>query len=208
MPSTDTRAPAERPKPRQQRSRKTVERVIEAANVEFAERGSSGVTTTSIASRAQVSVGALYRFFPDKQSIARALSNRYLDDARARFLPVLRRARSLDDIPEILSEVIRVAGQLHLDHPGYYRLTQELPSGGDEPFGQGVRTAMVDAIEAAVVELGASGRAQDRRRAIELAIETVRHTLATAPTDPEQRSRLIEELTAMVVPYTASRLGL
>ena len=73
---------AVRATPQQDRSRVTVEKILAAADVEFALRGSSGVTTTQIAERAGVSVGALYRFFPDKQAIASALAERYLVDAQ------------------------------------------------------------------------------------------------------------------------------
>src|SRR5690606_16813277 len=69
--------PVPRAAPQQERSRATVEKILAAADHEFAARGSTGVTTTQIADRAGVSVGALYRFFPDKQAIAAALAERY-----------------------------------------------------------------------------------------------------------------------------------
>lgn len=53
--------------PQQDRSRRTVDRILTAADVLIAEHGSA-VTTTAIASEAGVSVGALYRFFPDKHA--------------------------------------------------------------------------------------------------------------------------------------------
>jgi AcrR family transcriptional regulator len=65
--------------PRQQRSRATVDVIVEAAARVLARRGWARFTTNEIAAVAGVSVGSLYQYFPDKLSIAEAIRQRHLD---------------------------------------------------------------------------------------------------------------------------------
>lgn len=66
--------------PRQQRSRVTVDAIIEAATRVLARRGWARFTTNEIAAVAGVSVGSLYQYFPDKLAIAEAIRQRHLDE--------------------------------------------------------------------------------------------------------------------------------
>jgi AcrR family transcriptional regulator len=191
--------------PQQERSRATVEKILTAANLEFAARGSAAVTTTEIADRAGVSVGALYRFFADKQAIGLALGERYLADAIARFEPLLSTIRRLDDVPEALGPIVRAAADLALTHPGYYQLTREIAPGDVGSAGVVVRSAMIDEFDDLISGLGAP--ADPRRRVvITLVIETVRHTLATCPTTEPERSSIVDELAEMVSTYARHRM--
>src|SRR5436190_21168980 len=77
-----TPAPASsslRRQPVQQRSAKRVERMLEACASLIDELGYDGVTTTLIAEKADVAVGSLYQFFPDKRAVVQALTQRNLD---------------------------------------------------------------------------------------------------------------------------------
>ena len=195
-----------RPTPQQERSRATVEKILAAANLEFAARGSATTTTTQIADRAGVSVGALYRFFPDKQAIGLALGERYLVDATARFEPLLSDIASLDGVPAALRSIVYAAADLAGEHPGYYQLTREVAPGDHGSAGAVVRFAMVETFDQLLVRLGA--RPDPRRRVvITLVIETVRHTLATSPTTEPDRSTIVHELAEMVVTYARLRLA-
>jgi AcrR family transcriptional regulator len=71
--------------PRQQRGERRMQRLLDAAEQIFAERGYTAATTNEIAARAQTSIGTLYRFFPNKEAIIEHLGERY-----ARELHVLR----------------------------------------------------------------------------------------------------------------------
>jgi AcrR family transcriptional regulator len=62
--------------PRQSRAQDTVDVVLEAAAQVLEASGESGFNTNVVAERAGVSIGALYRYFPDKQAILRALALR------------------------------------------------------------------------------------------------------------------------------------
>ena len=68
-----------RRQPVQQRSAKRVEQMLEACAALIDELGYDGVTTTLIAERAEVAVGSLYQFFPDKRAVVQALTQRNLE---------------------------------------------------------------------------------------------------------------------------------
>src|SRR5438270_13297652 len=66
--------------PLQARSRARLGRVLDAAEEVLERDGAEGFSTTAVARTAGVSVGAVYRFFPDKQALAEALAVRYWSD--------------------------------------------------------------------------------------------------------------------------------
>jgi|HubBroStandDraft_1064217.scaffolds.fasta_scaffold02022_11 AcrR family transcriptional regulator len=92
--------------PVQERSQETVQRIFAGA-AELLGRGLalSDVTTAMIAAEARVSVGALYRFFPDKQAIIDAIAARHME----RFQKGLARdlaAAAPKDGPGLLGAII------------------------------------------------------------------------------------------------------
>ncbi len=69
--------------PVQSRSQHTVQRVLDAAGSLLEQMPLEDVTTTRIAAEAGLSIGALYRFFPDKQTIIDAIAVRHVEQFRA-----------------------------------------------------------------------------------------------------------------------------
>jgi AcrR family transcriptional regulator len=65
--------------PTQARSRERLVRVLDAANAVLANEGAEAFTTTRVAEVAGIPVGSVYRYFPDKQTIAEALAVHYWD---------------------------------------------------------------------------------------------------------------------------------
>jgi AcrR family transcriptional regulator len=68
--------------PVQSRSHQTVQRVLDAASSLLSQLPLEDVTTTRIAAEAGLSIGALYRFFPDKQTIIDAIAVRHVEQFR------------------------------------------------------------------------------------------------------------------------------
>jgi len=74
---------APRKLPKQERSRHTVEAILQAAAEVFADEGYVRANTNRIAERAGVSIGSLYQFFPNKDAILGSLLEHHLDEGRA-----------------------------------------------------------------------------------------------------------------------------
>lgn len=88
--------------PRQARSRETLTRLLDAAEAVLAEGGLDAATVPAIAKRAGLSVGAVYRRFPDKDALLRAVYFRMFARMReqneTRTDPELYRAAPLEKV--------------------------------------------------------------------------------------------------------------
>jgi AcrR family transcriptional regulator len=96
-----------RRRPVQGRSTETVQKIYEATsrllgkNIPIEE-----MTTSQIAMEAGISIGALYRFFPDKQAIVDAVALRRLGEFQAVLLHELMPSMLVADGPALLSRAI------------------------------------------------------------------------------------------------------
>lgn len=196
-----------RAQPQQVRSQETVDRILLAADHELGERGVAGASTTRIAARAGLSVGALYRFFPDKAAVADALAARYLEAVTAAYAGAVADVASMADLDRVLAVLVRRAADLQVQHPGYYRLTEELaPERGDSPA-HAVREHLVDLFAETLRRAGTTTPEAELRAVVALCIETVRHTLARHPAGHPGRESAIEETERMLRAYLTDRLS-
>ncbi len=71
--------------PQQARSRKRYQYIVDTAAALFAQHGIAQVTTNHIADSAEISIGSIYRFFPNKEAIIEALVEQYMTEAQQVF---------------------------------------------------------------------------------------------------------------------------
>jgi len=71
--------------PKQPRSRRTLERIVNAALAILEEEGPSGVTVQAVVARARSSVGSFYARFAGKDELLEYLGSRVWDDALERW---------------------------------------------------------------------------------------------------------------------------
>ena len=69
--------------PKQRRSRESYERVLDAAHTLLEENGFEGFTVQEVAARSDVSVGAIYERFGNKESLLRSVHARLMDSMSA-----------------------------------------------------------------------------------------------------------------------------
>jgi len=79
--------------PSQDRSRKRVDAILDALAELLIERGFDAINTHHVAERANVPVGTLYQFFPNKYALVSALSRRYIE----RYGNILQESLSFDE---------------------------------------------------------------------------------------------------------------
>lgn len=107
--------------PKQERSRRLVEAIVEAAQLVLVESGPDALTTVNVAQRAGVSVGSLYQYFAGRDALLFAV----LEAEVARFRAAWRAWRSAsaaDPTPE------RIAAGLSLTLEHYRRLASSDPA--------------------------------------------------------------------------------
>nr|MDT0666011.1 helix-turn-helix domain-containing protein [Micromonospora sp. DSM 115978] len=88
-----------RKRPVQERSRRTVEAILDAAAQLLATNGYQATTTNHVAERAGVSIGSLYQYFPNKDALLVALEDRHLDEVEAALRELSRQWRQTDPEP-------------------------------------------------------------------------------------------------------------
>lgn len=79
---------AMRARPSQARGKARVRTILLAALELFKERGYEAVSTNDIAERANVPIGSLYRYYPNKDAIVAALTQLYVEDVSDIFAGV------------------------------------------------------------------------------------------------------------------------
>jgi len=117
---------ANRRQPAQDRSLRTVARILDAASSLLTQMPLEDVTTRRIASEPGLSVGAVYRFFPDMQSIIDALAVHHvllfrgLVDKEV-MRPLLQQLQNLENLdPSVVLDRMIDAYVLYLDaHPDF-----------------------------------------------------------------------------------------
>ncbi|GAC68120.1 TetR/AcrR family transcriptional regulator [Gordonia soli] len=198
-----------RKQPAQQRSRFTVDVILEAAT-RILDRpgttldgiGDDGFTTNRVAEEAGVSVGSLYQYFPDKQSIIEEIARRHLASASARMIDLL------DDVStsteDLLAGLITIVVSENASHPRAFALIRERtvsPEVADE-YLSFVRD-LVDRLAPRLVTTDDGGdidgtvdaaEARSRARLAIAAIDGQVHQLVEQVRGPEDERRLVERI--------------
>ncbi|NQZ93873.1 MAG: TetR/AcrR family transcriptional regulator [Moritella sp.] len=101
--------------PRQERSLERVKQIIDSAAALFDEIGIANATPSDIAKASGLTRTSLYRYFPNKASIIRALAERHLQALELRFSAVASDL-ALEDRIEL---VIEIYAEFYQNEPGY-----------------------------------------------------------------------------------------
>ena len=108
--------------PRTERGRKTLRRLLEAAALEFGERGFHEAAITGITARAGVALGTFYTYFESKEELFRALVRDMSQATRAHVAEAVR------DAPDRLAAE-RAGLEAFIafvrKHPELYRIIEE-----------------------------------------------------------------------------------
>lgn len=195
--------------PKQDRARASLERILVAAEEILDEVGPEATTTRAIADRAGLSVGSLYRFFPDKAAIVRELVRRYVEDMTKVPETLVPNVFELgiDDIEGVTSMLVHRSLGLHAQHPAWRKVRQwPYPDTGE------IVSAPVRAAECAMVSglIQALPYGIDARTADMIAETT---SLALWPLieraidDPDRSEECADEAILLITSYVQARLA-
>jgi AcrR family transcriptional regulator len=114
--------------PLQERSRATVDALLQATADILVRDGYAKLTTNRIAERAGVNIASLYQFFPGKQAIVAELSRRHVADQRAAMQRVLAEHQG-KGIEAMARAMVSMGIAAHALAPKLHQvLTEELPA--------------------------------------------------------------------------------
>jgi len=129
--------------PRQSRSMAMVDAILEASTRILLERGYAGMSTNVVAERAGVSVGSLYQYFPNKESLLAALHQRHAMQM-AHSLETILASPDAYGLRGAIERLVRAAMAAHEVEPELHRLLEkERPffeeKGDDTGFGADIQ---------------------------------------------------------------------
>lgn len=128
MPMSESSSPAGgmRRKPRQARSQERVNRILDVAEDLFANQGYAATTTNAIATQAQVPIGSLYQFFPDKTAILQALAHRYAEKLHQELALVDEAELATLSLADYVNQLIDTIDRFFTENPSYYAIFMEV----------------------------------------------------------------------------------
>lgn len=106
-------------KPQQNRSQERVNQILDVAEQLLIEGGHKTTTTRAIAARAQIPIGSLYQFFPDKEAIFKALAMRYNQQMYEMVKVLHTQAAVTMPLSMYVDRAVDTFDQFFVEHPGY-----------------------------------------------------------------------------------------
>ena len=199
-----TRQPRKRP--RQARTRATVETLLEATTRVLVDHGFEKTTTNRVAEVAGVSVGSLYQYFPNKEALIGALVEVHFTRMRALFASTLA-AVADGPLPLAARALIEAVMAGHREHPDLHRVVlEQLPRLGIQAERDGFDAFAVPLIASYIERRRADLRPADAHLAAWVLMRTLQPLVhAAVLRGPEffADPAFIDEATALVVGYLA-----
>lgn len=194
-----------RPRRRQARGERRIGQLLDAATAVFAEVGYEATTTNAIASRAGMSPGSLYQFFPNKEAIAEALAARFeerLGLAQAAAFDAGLVSLSTD---ELLDRVVDPMVRFNVENPSFQALFAD-PGVPDRVAGatRRLHAAVLGRVDAMIAARSPGLPPARRARAALVSVQLFRALLPLAlSASGEERNAIVADLKSVLRGYLA-----
>jgi AcrR family transcriptional regulator len=187
--------------PRQERSQKMVERILDAAARVLVESGYQAASTNRIAREAAVSPGSVYQYFADKDAIVGAISRRIVEEFTTAMGPVLRESAAAPPglaVPTVLDGALAA---LHRQGALLRALVDHVPAAEQRRNLAAVRERLGDRVHLALAAGARDLRGADVDRRTWLIVELSQGLLVRYVLDapPIAREDFLADLTAIVL---------
>jgi AcrR family transcriptional regulator len=190
--------------PQQERSARRFVGFLNAAEELFVEVGFEAATMTAIAERSGSSIGALYNYFPDKQSIAFTLLNQYALELEAHWKPLMEQTETrthtefADLFIERITEFVR-------ERPAYLRLlAAPFRFRRDPAARRALRIAIANAFRAKNPSLSS----EQALLAANVSLQTVRGMMTLyTEAGPKEKLLIVDEFKKILTLYLGSILS-
>ncbi len=196
--------------PVQDRSLRSVKRILDAASALLSRMPLDDVTTTHIAAEAGLSVGGLYRFFPDRETIIDAVAGHHILQLRCAvdrdiMRPRLQPLQKPENFPPaaVLDRLID-AYVAYLDaHADFRTISFGRHITTSITLGEAVRTGLPALLTPFMFERAAFHFTPELQLTLSVASEAGERLIAYAYEQPtrEDRDRVISEMKRMLSSY-------
>lgn len=196
--------------PEQDRSRATVEAIVEAAAHILVKYGYDAFTTNRVAERAGVSIGSLYQYFPNKDALLSELMRRHVVQIE-RGVEVMAELARTAPLAEVIRTGIEENVRSHLIDPELHRvLSEEVPRLGSLDWKVAFVTRMEDRVrgmlearrsETAIADTGLAAYIVTRT------VEAVVHNAMREQPKALASGALADELTRMLLGFLTGKVS-
>lgn len=128
--------------PRQARSARSLDLILDAAERLMHQQGVVETSTVDVAAAAGVSVGRLYYWFPDKDAVVNAVMHR-AEQRMSEFVHEVVVDDPTVRVDVLVARMVTLLGRFFGEHPGSLAVLQRGPVDGDDP-GRPLCGQMVD----------------------------------------------------------------
>lgn len=190
---------------RQERGRRRIESILDAAELVIADVGYDAATMSLIATRAEISPGSLYQFFAGKEPLIQALAQRYVEHLEAIEWPadLARAKRSIADVVDLIVDPILA---FHLAHPAANALLADGSSALAEST-RSLHASLCSRVEVLLEGLSPGRSARERHLTATTSIQIFSAVLPSVLAARKQdRPRVVRELKHVLIGYW-QRLG-
>lgn len=193
---------------RQARGERRMAELQDAAAAVFAEVGYEAATTNAIAARAGVSPGTLYQFYGNKEAIAQALADRYLEQLRSAHGSLTPELAHLP-LDELIDRMTGPMIAVNVANPGFKALfgRPDMPERLAAPT-RAVHGAVFGRIDAVFAARRPDLPADDRARTARVTAQLFGGLIPMIVSAEEgERPALVEELKKVLRGYLGPILG-
>lgn len=194
---------------RQARGQRRIAAILDATEHVISEVGYEAATTNGIATRAGISPGSLYQFFPNKDAILHALVQRYRDQLHAVLATTLTPEAARLPLPHLIDRVIDGLVAFKGARPGFWPIFHG--SETSPPLAAAARDLRQEIIDRfdALLALRVPTLSPDRRYLhATIAVEVVRAVLPLALSgEPTDSGAVITEFKAVLLAYLGPVVG-
>jgi len=129
-----------RTEPRQRRSQRSIEAILDAAELLIHQDGQVSFTANELVTAADMSIGRVYYWFPDIPSVVAALAERSMNRLMEMFAGIIRQEEG-SSTPQLIARVVDGLCE-YLDHnPATVALCL---TGGENSYGTEIQERMCD----------------------------------------------------------------
>jgi AcrR family transcriptional regulator len=189
--------------PQQQRGRQRVADLLQAAACEIANVGYGPATMAAIAERAGSSIGSLYQFFPNKDSITEALRAQYVKELEKLWATLADEASRLT-VEELVPRIIHSQIEFAEGHPGFLALFDAPPTANTPRRRQIIRRRIAQVILARKPDTAITGASWIAAAVQQIVGGMLR--LYAQTNKKEEKGVILEEFKAVLTGYLMPRL--
>ena len=192
-----------RRKPVQQRSLQNVEKILEATSRVLARQSLTDVTTTQVAQEAGISIGGLYRFFPDKQALIDAVAIQRIEEFASQLNIELLLATPTDPM-SLLSEIVDRYIQFLDSHPDFRQIALgRHVSAGTREKHVTASTGITGIVRRFLTEQLGEALPRELDLRLTIANEVGEHLIAFAYEQPDsgKRKEVLDEMKRLLAAY-------